>query len=121
MAGFAGGVEDDVGPAVAEADAFGFIDQVGDIAAEDDPLSGQVDHMDEKFVGSVAVGQIGVVAADNVSLPDVDSAVQPLRLAPEFRVKGRARERFCRRKCRGCFVLRKKNDKFTSRKKFSDR
>ena len=77
VAGTVTGVKDDPGVAVFQADSFGFIVQVGDVLAQDNLFLIEIHHMHEQFVGLVAVGQIGVAAADDAALPDVDAAVDP--------------------------------------------
>ena len=69
-------MEDDVGVAVSQADALGLVGPVGQVAAQDNALLRQIDDVKEAFVGRIAIGQIGVAAADDAALPDVDAAVE---------------------------------------------
>ena len=75
VAGFAGGVEDDVGVVGREGDAFGFVDQVRDVLREEDALRIEIYDVKEELVGRVAVREVGIATADDAALPDVDAFV----------------------------------------------
>ena len=77
MAGAVGSIEDDPGIAVFQADAFGFVFQVVEVPGDDDAFVLEVDQVEQKVVGRVAVREEGVAAADDAALPDVDAGVEP--------------------------------------------
>ena len=76
VAGFAGGVEDDVGVVGRQADAFGLVHDRGDILALEDAFLLEVHYVKVELMGLVAIGKIGVAAADDASLPNVNPFIQ---------------------------------------------